>query len=309
MPSKKELTKFIRQLSFENGFIKCGFTGFVILEDESIHLKKWLEEDRNSDMKWMNGSFEKRVNPSLIMEDIKSVISFAFIYDSPFLHSEDLNIPKISRYAWGNKDYHKVIKKKLKKICTDIESNYKGIKTKYYTDDGPVMEKAWAVRSGIGWQGKNTNVINPEFGSFIFLSEIFINAELEYDMQIEDLCGGCRLCIDACPTNAIYDEYKLDSNLCISYHTIENRNEIPSDINLNGWIFGCDICQDVCPYNRNNFFTDETCFYPKEETFNKKYDELRNMTVDNFNKIFEGTPVRRTKYKGWLRNLKKNYPY
>ena len=167
------------------------------------------------------------------------------------------------------------------------------------------MDKAWAVRSGVGWMGKHTNVINSEFGSFFFLAEILINKVLDYDKPAEDLCKDCRLCIEACPTDAIYDEYKLDANLCISYQTIENRNEIPEEIDLSGWIFGCDICQDVCPFNGNKIFTEDISFYPKKEVFNKNCDDLLEMDEENFNKIFEGTPVRRTKYNGWKRNLEK----
>jgi epoxyqueuosine reductase len=168
------------------------------------------------------------------------------------------------------------------------------------------MEKHWAVKSGVGWMGKHTNVIDPETGSFFFLSEILINAELEYDEPIKDLCGTCKICISACPTGAIYEPYKLDANLCISYQTIENKNEIPDYIDLNGWIFGCDICQDVCPYNKRKFFTEDKNFYPKKNIFNKTYEELLNLSEEEFNKEFEGTPVRRTKYTGWRRNLLKS---
>jgi len=302
---KKELSDFIRKASENENFIKCGFSKFEILKKEGELLKAWLDENRNGEMKWMNNSFEKRINPSLIQEDIKSVISLAYIYDTPILHSEDSNIPRISRYAWGNRDYHKVIKKKLKSICSAIESGFEGVKTKYYIDDGPVMDKTWAVRSGIGWQGKNTNIISNEFGSFFFIGTIFINKELEYDKSTEDLCGSCMICINECPTNALYDEYKIDSNLCISYQTIENRGEIPESINIKGWIFGCDICQDVCPFNGKKIFTSDENFFPKEEVFNKSAFELINFSEEKFNKTFDGTPVKRTKYTGWIRNLKK----
>lgn len=302
---KEVLTNIIKQKCFDAGFIKTGIAKAEELKGEGMYLKEWLTEKRNADMKWMNSSYEKRINPDLVMKDVKSVISLAYLYDTPVAHSEDINIPKISRYAWGERDYHKVTKKKLKPLCEEIEKLCDGIKTKYYVDDGPVMDKAWAVRSGIGWMGKHTNVINPETGSFFFLATILINIELDYDKPVDDLCKSCTLCISACPTGAIYDEYKLDSNLCISYQTIENRNEIPDEINLNGWIFGCDICQDVCPYNSKNIFTDEINFFPKKANLDKTYDELLEYSEDEFNKTFEGTPVRRTKYKGWIRNLKK----
>ncbi len=302
---KDILTNIIKQKCTDAGFMKCGISSAVELKTEGLYLKEWLDENRNADMKWMKDSFEKRVNPELVMNDVESVISLAYLYDTPFAHSENKDIPKISRYAWGERDYHKVIRTILKPLCLDIENLSEGIKTKFYIDDGPVMDKAWAVRSGIGWIGKHTNVIIPETGSYFFLATILINTALEYDKPIEDMCKSCVLCINSCPTGAIYDEYKLDANLCISYQTIENRGDIPDNINLNGWVFGCDICQDVCPYNSNKVFSTETNFLPKKEIINKNYDELLEMTEVDFNKTFEGTPVKRTKYRGWIRNLKK----
>ncbi len=299
------LTNTIKQKCLEAGFIKAGISKADVLKQEGYHLREWLDENRNGSMKWMSDSFEKRIDPGLVLEDAASVISLAYLYDTPIAHSEDKNIPKISRYAWGQRDYHKVIKKKLKALTKEIESISPEIKTRYYIDDGPVMDKVWAVRSGIGWMGKNTNVINPEIGSFFFLATVLINIPLEYDDTLEDLCRSCSLCISACPTGAIYDEYKLDANLCISYQTIENRDEIPEGIHLNGWIFGCDICQDVCPYNHRKIFTEDLNFFPKKQIFNKTYDEFLTLSEDDFNKTFEGTPVRRTKYKGFMRNLKK----
>jgi epoxyqueuosine reductase len=299
------LSNNIKKIFYEAGFLKVGFAKAGKLNQENIFLQKWLDEKKNSDMDWLNKSFEKRINPKLIMEDVKSIISLAYLYDTPVAHSENKNIPKISRYAWGKRDYHKVIKEKLKILCKEIEVLSPGIKTKYYVDDGPVMDKVWAVKAGVGWMGKHTNVISPDTGSFFFLATILINFELDYDNAVEDLCKSCMLCINACPTGAIYDEYKLDANLCISYQTIENRNEIPEEINLNGWIFGCDICQDICPYNSKNIFTDEINFFPKEDLLNKNYDELLKMNEEEFNINFSETPVKRTKFSGWRRNLMK----
>jgi len=297
------LSHNIRKKCLESGFNNVGFAKAEKLDTEAIYLKDWLDENRNADMNWMANNFEKRINPNLIMEDVKSIISLAYLYDTPVAHSEDKNIPKISRYAWGERDYHKIIKSKLKILCKEIESLSENIKTRIYVDDGPVMDKVWAVRSGIGWMGKNTNVINSDIGSFFFLCEILLNTELEFDKPVEDLCKNCRLCLEACPTEAIYDEYKVDANLCISYQTIENRSDIPDEINLNGWVFGCDICQDVCPFNESKTFTEDLNFFPKKEIFNKTLSELQKMSEEEFNKTFEGTPVRRTKYKGWVRNL------
>ena len=302
---KNNLTYLIKQKCLDAGFIKTGVSKASILSEEGLHLKQWLDEGRNAEMKWMKDSYEKRIDPALRMEDIKSVVSLAYLYDTPVPHPDDKNIPKISRYAWGERDYHKIIKKKLKPLCKEIEKMGEGIKSRYYIDDGPVMDKAWAVRSGIGWMGKNTNVINPEFGSYFFIATILLNTELVYDKPMEDMCKNCSICVSSCPTGAIYEEYKLDSRLCISYQTIENKNDIPAEIDLSGWIFGCDICQDVCPFNENKFFTEDINFYPRPELVNKTYGELLDLSEENFNNLFRGTPVRRTKYKGWVRNLKK----
>ena len=300
---KKILTAKIKEICLDSGFFKIGISKAEKLYEEKIRLKNWLDGNRNAVMNWINKSFEKRVDVRKVKEDAVSVVSLAYLYDSPFEHSPNPGIPKISRYAWGEKDYHKVLKKKLKSICKEIESISPGVTTKYYVDDGPVMDKVWAVKSGIGWMGKHTNVINPESGSFFFLSEILINIELEYDEPMEDMCGTCKICISACPTGAIYEPYKLNANLCISYQTIEIKGEIPEYIDLNGWIFGCDICQDVCPFNKRKFFTEDINFYPKKNIFNKSYEELLNLTEEQFNKEFEGSAVRRTKYGGWRRNL------
>ena len=315
----------------ELGFVKIGFSIADTLTDESKRLKTWLDNNYDAGMKWIEKGFDKRKDIILILPDAKTVISLAYNYFTEFNHDE--NKPKISRYAWG-KDYHKLLKHKLKSLCdflkvdlinhtteipgqenesrtTDIpvcRTNEKPaeVSTLYYVDDGPLMDKAWAVRSGIGWQGKHTNVINPEYGSWIFLCEIITNLDCNvYDKPIEDMCGSCRICIDACPTGAFVDDYKLDSNLCISYQTIENKSEIPDFIDLNGWIFGCDICQDVCPFNKNDKPAIDEKFYPKKEIFNKSKSELENISEEKFNEVFSDSPVKRTKYSGWKRNLSK----
>lgn len=299
------ITNRIKDICRSYGFFKVGVSKAESLSKESLQLKNWLDENLHGDMDWLEHSFEKRSDILKVFPEAKSVISLALLYDTPFTHSDSPDIPKISRYAWGEKDYHKIIKKKLKEICKSIELYLTNAKMLFYVDDGPVMEKQWAVKSGIGWQGKNTTVIDPEYGSFFFLSEILIDAELEYDKPIEDLCGSCSLCMQACPTGALDKEYELDSNLCIAYHTIENKGVIPDYINLNSWIFGCDICQDVCPYNKKKYFTVDSSFNPKKSIFGKTRDQLKEMTEEEFNKEFEGTPIRRAKFERWKRNLNK----
>jgi epoxyqueuosine reductase len=314
------LKKLIKDTAANLGFFKTGFARVETLVNESEHLQKWLSLGYDVDMNWIGRNYEKRKDMRLIMPEAKTVISLAYNYYTPYKH--ETGKPKISRYAWG-KDYHKIIKKKLKELAKFIEelgaTNTLKISgsviTKYYIDDGPVMDKAWAVHAGIGWMGKHTNVIDPEHGSWFFLSEIITNLELDtYDEPIEDMCGKCRLCIDACPTGAIVDDYQLDSNLCISYQTIENRREIPGSILLHGWVFGCDICQDVCPFNTNPIPTDNISFYPKEELYVpplrkggvgkfRTKEELESITEDQFNTIFFDSPIRRTKFSGWKRNL------
>lgn len=298
---KSVLSKKIKDICLQEGFYKVGFAAYQRIPDEVSSLKNWVTEGRNADMKWIERNYEKREDPELILKDVKTIISLAFIYDTPYTHDETK--PKISRYAWGELDYHRVLKKKLKTVCKNIEELGDNIKTKFYVDDGPVLEKVWAAKSGIGWMGKHSNVIDADAGSFFFLSEILINAELDCDEPVFDLCGSCRICIDACPTGAIYEEYKVDANLCISYQTIENRKDIPSYLNLDGWAFGCDVCQDVCPYNKRLFVTDENGFMPLSEVFGKSLEELNNINEEQFNNLFAKSPVKRTKFLGWKRNL------
>lgn len=315
--SSEILKSTITSKAKELGFFKIGFAKYDVLEKESGYLKKWLDEGKHADMEWISRGFDKRKDVRKILPNARSVISLAFNYFSPFEHDEAK--PKISRYAWG-KDYHNILKKKLNelsKFIVETSPNPEGIVIKAYVDDGPVMDKVWAQRAGIGWMGKHTNIINPEYGSWFFISEIITNIDFEsYDTPIVDMCGSCSLCISACPTSAITDEYQLDSNKCISFHTIENRGEIPPEIDLDGWIFGCDVCQDVCPFNspKYNHVTDEKGFYPTvtalpltkgEWPKAEGVDALSSMTEEEFSTVFAGSPIKRTKYSGWKRNLKK----
>jgi epoxyqueuosine reductase len=327
----------IREKATELGFVKTGFARYETLENESQKLRAWLDAGKQADMEWIERGFEKRRDVQLILPGAKSVISFAYNYYTPFEHDETK--PKISRYAWG-RDYHKILKPKLKELSRYIDEvtspnpllrkegaqNYlplskgecppladEGVNAlaRAYVDDGPVMDKAWAQKAGIGWMGKHTNIISPEYGSWIFLAEIITNIDFEeYDMPIEDLCGSCSLCISACPTGAITEEYSVDANKCISYQTIENRGEIPPEITLDGWIFGCDVCQDVCPYNspKYNHVTEDKAFYPSKilsdsEGSPAAFEKLESVTEDAFPVIFADSPIKRTKFAGWKRNL------
>src|SRR4030095_12492424 len=306
---KSQITDNAKEL----GFVKTGFAKFEILEKESLNMRKWLDEGMQADMGGIEKGFDKRKNIRLILPDAKSVISLAYNYYTPFEHDESK--PKISRYAWGN-DYHKILKPKLKELTKTLESFSPAgeITGVYYVDDGPVMDKVWAVKAGVGWMGKHTNIISPEYGSWIFLCEIITNIEFDkYDSPLEDMCGSCTLCISACPTGAITDEYVVDANKCISYQTIENRGEIPEEINLSGWIFGCDVCQDVCPYNspKYNRVTEDKNFYPASilsgsEGSMASASDLQFITEENFNIAFAESPIKRTKFSGWRRNLEKS---
>lgn len=298
-----ELTSEVRRIFASEGFAKVRFAKAETLADEGQLLRQWLHEKRHAGMEWMNKGFEKRVSVSSLMEDARSVISLAYPYDTPYEHSESDDVPKISRYAWGTRDYHKIIKGKLRSACRQAESLQDGFRTRPYVDDGPVMDKAWAARSGLGRMGKHSNIIDRDLGSFFFIATVITNFELTPDKPVEDLCGDCRLCIVACPTGAIFEEYRVDANLCISYHTIENRDEEINGVDLNGWIFGCDVCQDVCPYNRPGHFSDDEHFIPNSRIFGKTYEELLAIGEKEFSEEFAGTPVMRTKYKGWRRNL------
>jgi len=306
------LTKKIKSLCINAGFSAVGVSKAEIITDESDYFLTWLSEGRNAGMEWLKTTYHQRINPFKIFPEVKSIISLAYIYNTPFKHKEQKNIPKISKHAWGNVDYHKVIKRILKELCIKINflvknQTNKTITTVYFVDTAPIMEKYWAIKSGVGWRGKNTIVINPQFGSFFFIGTIFLNLELEYDTAIDNICNECDICLKSCPTGALYNEYKLDANRCISYHTIENKNEIPDDINLHNWIYGCDICQNVCPYNnvKKTIYSQNKDFNPKNKFFNKSKDLYLNVTEEEFHNEFSNSPLSRLKFQNWIRNLRR----
>jgi len=284
------------------GFDLVGFAKADMLENESKNLEEWLDKNYQAGMDYMQKNFEKRKDMKHIHPQAKSVISLGLNYYTPDSHSDDKTKGKISRYAWG-KDYHLIIWAML----DELEEELKVIDPKFesisYIDTGPVMDKAWAVRAGLGWLGKHTNVINREVGSWFFIANIITNYEFNYSEQIPDFCGTCTACIDACPTNAIIQEYVIDANKCISYLTIENKVEIPGEFKdkFDNWLFGCDICQDVCPWNQK--FPVETLiidFHPQNKELN--LDEVMGMNEDEFKERFQTSPIKRAKLIGLKRN-------
>ena len=293
----------IKAKALELGFHKVGIARAEALEPEASRLFEWLGKSYHGEMAWLEREPVKRTDPRLIFPESKSVVCVAMNYYTPEEHA---GIGKISRYAWGD-DYHDILKEKLRELLSWIVSKVPDASGKICVDTAPVMDKAWAVRSGIGWLGKHSNVITQDYGSWIFLGEILLNLELEYDEVAVDHCGSCTACLDACPTGAIVDEFVVDSNRCISYATIELRSEtLPADIasNLSGWLYGCDICQDVCPWNRFEKPTDEPRFAPRHEETSLDPDTVGSMTPEAYAERFRRSAMKRTKLMGLQRNAR-----
>jgi len=297
------LTEEIKIKALELGFCKIGIAKAEILNVEGEHLKEWLRLGYQASMLWMEKNVEKRVDPRNIVPNAQSVISVAINYYSPEEHTNEPTIGKISRYAWGN-DYHILVTKRIEKLAECIKQLAPRSDNRYYVDTGPMMDKVWASRAGIGWQGKHTNFITKEYGSWVFLGEIITTEILDYDSPIEDFCGSCTACIEACPTDAIREPYIVDSNRCISYLTIEHRGEIAKELgkNFDQWIYGCDICQDVCPWNKFQQPTEHNEFEPRIENINPLLKELENITQEEFSKRFKNSPIKRSKHEGIIRN-------
>jgi epoxyqueuosine reductase len=301
------LTEKIRQKAFAIGFHKIGFARAEKLPDEARHLRKWLGENFHGEMRWIEREPEKRTDPRLIFPAAKTVISVALNYYTPHEHEESNAKGKVSRYAWGD-DYHDVLKEKLGALLTFIKTLDETADGKICVDTAPVMDKAWAARAGLGWIGKHSNLITKEYGSWVFLGEILLNLELEFETEIEpDHCGSCTACLDACPTAAITAPYTVDSRRCLSYATIELRApELPDEIekNLNGWLYGCDICQDVCPWNRFQKPTEESRFEPREGNVTADLDEVLRLTPDAYAARFRRSAMKRAKLAGLQRNAR-----
>jgi len=298
------LSAKIRQKAAELGIDKVGFARAEALERSGEKFFTWLGRGYQGQMAWLEREPKKRSDPRRVFSEAKTVISVALNYYTPGRHERDHNKGKISRYAWGD-DYHDVLKEKLRTLLDWIVNEHPEASGKICVDTAPVMEKAWAMRSGIGWIGKNSNVLTKENGSWIFLGEILLNLELDYDEPATDHCGTCTACIDACPTDAIVEPFVVDSNKCISYATIELRtDELPDEVSskLEGWLYGCDICQDVCPWNRFEKPTDEVRFAPRLAETSLDLDVVESLTPESYAERFRKSPMKRTKLAGLKRN-------
>lgn len=286
----------------ELGFLATGISKAGFLEDHARPLESFLKKGMHGEMSYLENHFDKRLDPTKLVPGAKSVISLLLNYFPAETQRPDA--PKISKYAYG-KDYHKVIKKKLKALTKRIQDAYGDVQGRAFVDSAPVLDKAWAAQSGLGWFGKNGNLITKGQGSFYFISELILDLDLAPDGPTTDHCGTCRACLDSCPTQAIVSPKIVDGSKCISYFTIELKNEIPSAYasQLEDWMYGCDVCQDVCPWNKFSKPHREEEFKPKPGLLNKSRKEWEELTEDVFNQLFEGSAVKRTKFSGLKRNL------
>ena len=298
-------TNYIKKTANMLGFDHCGIAKVQRLNDDAARLEKWLQKGMNGTMQYMENYFDMRIDPSLLVPGAKSVITLLKNYYPS--QKQTVESPKISKYAFG-KDYHEVIRNKLNELILLIKETIGDIHGRGFVDSAPVLERTWAQKSGLGWIGKNGNLINKESGSFYFIATLITDLELEYDDPFaKDYCGTCTRCIDACPTDAILPDKIVDGSKCISYFTIELKEMlIPNEMRgkFDGWMFGCDTCQDVCPWNRFSKPNNEINFTPIPEILNLSSNEWKNMSEENFKKIFKDSPLRRTKFSGIQRNLK-----
>lgn len=300
---KQKYTKLIKQKAKDLGFEEIGISKAEFLEEEAPRLDDWLTQNMHGEMSYLDNHFDKRLDPTKLVPGAKSVISLSYNYYTD--QELKLDSYKLSKYAYG-RDYHKVVKKKLKLLTQFIQEEIGEIEGRAFVDSAPILEKAWAKKSGLGWIGKNSLMLTKTKGSYFFLSELIIDLELEYDTAYtKDYCGSCTKCVDACPTDAIFEPYQVDASKCISYFTIELKDEIPIEMKgkFEDWIFGCDICQDVCPINSRAKVHQQEDFMPKEELLEMSKKDWKEITEEVFEKLFFGTPVNRTKFKGLKRNI------
>ncbi len=299
---KSQYTQFIKSEAKRLGFLSCGISKAGFLEDEAPRLENWLNNNRNGQMSYMENHFDMRLNPTLLVDDAKSVVSLLLnYYPEEVQNSESF---KISKYAYGE-DYHFVIKDKLKEFLFSIQSNIGEVSGRAFVDSAPVLDRAWAAKSGLGWIGKSSNLITQKVGSFYFIAELIIDLDLEYDNPTTDHCGSCTACIDACPTEAIVAPYIVDGSKCISYFTIELKENIPTDMRgkFDDWAFGCDVCQDVCPWNRFSKAHSEPLFSPNSEMLSMSKKDWIEITEETFRIVFKKSPLKRAKFQGLKRNI------
>jgi epoxyqueuosine reductase len=301
------LTQQIKQKALELGFHKIGVVRAETLAPEGEHLREWLANGFHGEMGWMEREPEKRADPQILFPDAKSIVVVALNYFTPHEHEEGDATGKISRYAWGD-DYHDVLKEKLRELLVFIKSLDETADGKICVDTAPMMDKAWAARAGLGWVGKHSNLITKEYGSWVFLGEIVLNLELDYDTEtVADHCGNCTRCLDACPTGAIVAPYLVDSRACLSYATIELRSpELPSEItkDLSGWLYGCDVCQDVCPWNRFEKPTEELRFEPRQTETSVEMEKILSFSPEEYAARFRKSAIKRAKLGGLQRNAR-----
>jgi epoxyqueuosine reductase len=302
MKATEKYTQAIKSEAKRLGFLSCGISKAGFLEEEAPRLENWLNKNQHGQMSYMENNFEKRLNPTLLVDDAKSVISLLLnYYPSEIQNPESY---KISKYAYGQ-DYHFVIKEKLKELLQFIQTEIGEVSGRAFVDSAPVLDKAWAAKSGLGWIGKNSNLITQKTGSFYFIAELIVDLDLHYDYATTDHCGSCTACIDACPTEAIVAPYVVDGSKCISYFTIELKENIPTEIKgkFDDWAFGCDICQDVCPWNKFSKPHSEPLFNPNPEILSYSKKDWEDITKETFDIVFKNSAVKRTKIEGLKRNI------
>lgn len=301
--SKEIYSKFIKEEAKRLGFLSCGISKAGFLEQEAPRLENWLKNNRNGQMAYMENHFDKRLDPTLLVDDAKSVVSLLLNYFPGETQNQESF--KISKYAYGQ-DYHTVIKEKLKEFLFSIQENIGEVSGRAFVDSAPVLDKAWAAKSGLGWIGKNSNLLTQKVGSFYFIAELILDLDLEYDYATTDHCGSCTACIDACPTQAIVAPHVVDGSKCISYYTIELKENIPNEMKgkFDEWAFGCDTCQDVCPWNRFSKPHAEPLFNPNPELLSFSKKDWIEITEETFRTVFKNSPIKRTKFEGLKRNIK-----
>jgi epoxyqueuosine reductase len=301
--NKAKYTNLIKQEAQRLGFLSCGISKAAFLEEEAPRLEHWLNNQMHGQMSYMENHFDKRLDPTLLVEEAKSVISLLLNYYPAEFQNPDSY--QISKYAYGQ-DYHFVIKEKLKELLHCIQTEIGAVHGRAFVDSAPVLDKAWAAKSGLGWMGKNTNLITKKVGSFYFIAELIIDLELEYDLPTTDHCGSCTACIDSCPTQAIVAPYVVDGSKCISYFTIELKENIPFEMKgkFDDWAFGCDVCQDVCPWNTFSKPHNEPLFNPNPEILSYSKKDWEEITEETFQVIFKNSAIKRTKYEGLKRNIR-----